>query len=81
MPSGRPKKYCKCGCGERLDTLPNYTKQRRYINTAHCNEAAHQRPYTAPIRRHRLIVAVDLLTQSKKLIGVSVHIEDPVLIA
>ena len=80
MPSGRRKRLCSCGCGERVDILPNYTRQRRYIDVTHRDQASRRRPYTAPIRRHRLIVAVDIMTQSKKLIGVSVHIGDPVLV-
>lgn len=80
MPSGRRKRLCSCGCGERVDTLPNYTKQRRYINVTHRDQASRRRTYTAPIRVHRLAMTVDIKTQSRKLIGVSVHVGDPVLV-
>jgi len=80
MPRGRPKKYCKCGCQERLDTLPNYRKQRRYVNVAHRDHAARRRHYTPPLRRHRVNIAVDVLTQATRLVGISVHVGDPMLI-
>jgi hypothetical protein len=80
MPKGRRKKYCACGCQERLDLQPDYSKRKKYVNVAHRQQAARLRKWTAPIRRHRLIVAVDIMTQSKKLVGVSVHVGDPVLV-
>ena len=81
MPKGRPKRLCSCGCGERLDLLPYYTKQRRYVSVAHRDHAARRRPYTPPLRRHRLNITVDVLTQATRLVGISVHVGDPVLIA
>jgi hypothetical protein len=76
VPRGRPKRYCKCGCQERLDLIEPYRKQRRYVSVAHRDEAARRRPYTPPLRRHRMNISVDVLTQATRLVGVSIHVGD-----
>jgi len=77
MPKGRKRRWCACGCGERLDLLSDYSKRRRYINIAHRQQAARRRKWTAPIRDHQITVTINFSTRAGKLIGVTTQIDGP----